>query len=171
MDRKKLDELIAQIENYLECWKQFNHNLTLARTKKFDPEDESQFLELKSVLAQQLEIILASVETSALNTWLWNEHKIITVAINHAEFTGLRVTPSVYTIKEELDRYVIRGVVGPDEYHERVNNNAYTSMVAKATFEIANATVKHLAQEHPAWVSMLTAQPSSAPTSLATISP
>jgi hypothetical protein len=67
MDRKKLEELIAQIENYLECWKQFNQFLTLARAKKFGQDDESQFLELKAVLAQQLEIILAAVESSALN--------------------------------------------------------------------------------------------------------
>jgi len=62
MDRKKLDELVVQIENYLECLKQFNHYVSLARTKKFDQEDEGQFLELKSVLAQELELILAGIE-------------------------------------------------------------------------------------------------------------
>jgi hypothetical protein len=65
MDPKRLDELIVQIENYLECWKQFNHYLGLARTKKFNPEDEAQFLEIKSVLAQELEIILSVVECSS----------------------------------------------------------------------------------------------------------
>jgi kojibiose phosphorylase len=40
-------------------------------------------------------------------------------------------------------------VVGPDEYHERVNNNAFTSSVAKETFAIANETVRHLRKEHP----------------------
>lgn len=49
---------------------------------------------------------LEGVDTSALNRWLWNEHQIITVAINHPEFSGLRVSPSVYTLKEELDRFV-----------------------------------------------------------------
>lgn len=67
MDRNKLDSLIAQIENYLECWKQFSQFLALARTKKFGQDDEAQFLELKAVLAQQLEIILSSVESSVLN--------------------------------------------------------------------------------------------------------
>jgi len=62
MDRKKLHDLIVQIENYLECWKQFNHYVSLARTKKFSQEDENQFLEIKSVLAQELEIILSAVE-------------------------------------------------------------------------------------------------------------
>ena len=67
MDRKRLDELIIQIENYLECWKQFNHYLALARTKKFSQEDENQFLEIKSVLAQELEIILSAVECTSPN--------------------------------------------------------------------------------------------------------
>src|SRR5437660_11567297 len=62
MDTKKLDDLIIQIENYLECWKQFNHYLSLARTKKFGQEDENQVLEVKSVLAQELEMIISAVE-------------------------------------------------------------------------------------------------------------
>jgi kojibiose phosphorylase len=51
--------------------------------------------------------------------------------------------------KKDKNRYEILDVIGPDEYHERVNNNAFTSMVAKATLEIANATVKHLERKHP----------------------
>jgi hypothetical protein len=50
------------VENYTECWKQFHHYLQLVRAKKFEPEDESQFLELKSVLAQQFELVLAAIE-------------------------------------------------------------------------------------------------------------
>jgi kojibiose phosphorylase len=52
--------------------------------------------------------------------------------------------------KPEKNRYEILDVTGPDEYHERVNNNAFTSMVAKATFEIANATVDYFKRKHPA---------------------
>ena len=51
--------------------------------------------------------------------------------------------------KKDKNRYEILDVIGPDEYHERVNNNAFTSMVVKATFEIANATVNYLKQKHP----------------------
>jgi kojibiose phosphorylase len=51
--------------------------------------------------------------------------------------------------KKEKGRYEILDVVGPDEYHERVNNNAFTSMVAKETFAIANAAVDHLRRNHP----------------------
>lgn len=63
MEKKKLDELIAQLENHVECWKQFNQYINQARTKKFTQEDENQFLEVKSVLAQELELILASIES------------------------------------------------------------------------------------------------------------
>jgi len=40
-------------------------------------------------------------------------------------------------------------VIGPDEYHERVNNNAYTNMIAKRTFEIAGEVASYLAHKHP----------------------
>jgi hypothetical protein len=57
-----LDQLVDQVENYIECWKQFNNFMNLARGKKFSQEDDNQFLETKSVLAQELELILAAVE-------------------------------------------------------------------------------------------------------------
>ena len=65
MSNKKVDSLIQQMENYLECWKQFNNYLNLARAKKITEEDETQFLEIKSVLVQELELILAAVEVSS----------------------------------------------------------------------------------------------------------
>lgn len=65
MSNKKLDPLIQQMENYLECWKQFNSFVTLARGKKFGPEDENHFLEIKSVLVQELELILSNVEVGS----------------------------------------------------------------------------------------------------------
>lgn len=65
MHNKKLDQLIVQLENYLECWKQFSHFINLARTKKFGNEDETQFLEVKSVIAQELEMVMSSIESGA----------------------------------------------------------------------------------------------------------
>jgi len=38
--------------------------------------------------------------------------------------------------------YELRDVIGPDEYHERVNNNAYTNRMAKFTFESAIKVIK-----------------------------
>jgi hypothetical protein len=65
MHNKKLDQLVVQFENYLECWKQFNHFVNVARSKKFTAEDEHQFLEVKSVIVQELELILGAIETSS----------------------------------------------------------------------------------------------------------
>ena len=63
MRDKKLDQLIQQLETYLECWKQFNRFLGLTRSRKFGAEDEQQFLEVKSVIVQELELILSIVDT------------------------------------------------------------------------------------------------------------
>src|SRR6185369_2969048 len=65
MSTKKLSILTQQMENYVECWKQFNNFVNLARNKKFGPEDESQFLETKSILVQELELIFAAVEVNS----------------------------------------------------------------------------------------------------------
>ncbi len=61
------EENIRQIENYVECWKQFNQFLQLAGSEKITSEDEAQFLELKSVLVQELELVLSQPEATALN--------------------------------------------------------------------------------------------------------
>jgi selenocysteine lyase/cysteine desulfurase len=45
------------------------------------------------------------VDSRALNQYLWERNRIITVAIVHDEFEGLRVSPSVYTSPHELDRF------------------------------------------------------------------
>lgn len=46
------------------------------------------------------------VDTGALQRFLWQQHRILTVAIRHPEFEGLRVSANVYTRLEELDRFV-----------------------------------------------------------------
>jgi hypothetical protein len=65
MQEQNLNQLIVQLETYLECWKQLNTFIALARTKKFTPDDESQFLEVKSILVQDLESIMAHIECSS----------------------------------------------------------------------------------------------------------
>lgn len=65
MTTKALEELVQHMENYIECWKQFNNFINLARSKKFSPEDENHFLEVKSVLVQELELILAAMEVAS----------------------------------------------------------------------------------------------------------
>ncbi len=46
------------------------------------------------------------VDSVKLSDRLWSEHRILTVAIKHEEFEGVRVSPSVYTTTQELDRFV-----------------------------------------------------------------
>ena len=67
MSKSNVDQLIARMENYLECWKQFNTFMNMARTKKFTQEDEGQFLEIKSVITQELELILSAIDCGPIS--------------------------------------------------------------------------------------------------------
>ncbi|MCK6476727.1 MAG: aminotransferase class V-fold PLP-dependent enzyme [Phycisphaerales bacterium] len=53
------------------------------------------------------------VDTEKLAAHLWEKHKIYVIPIKHAEFEGLRVTPSVYSTMEEIHRFVdaVLGVI------------------------------------------------------------
>ena len=62
MSKSNVEQLILRMESYLECWKQFNTFMTMARSKKFGQEDENQFLEIKNVITQELELILSSID-------------------------------------------------------------------------------------------------------------
>jgi len=62
MSKSNVEQLILRLDNYLECWKQFNTFMSMARTKKYSQEDENQFLEIKSVITQELELILSSID-------------------------------------------------------------------------------------------------------------
>ena len=46
------------------------------------------------------------IDPQALKDRLWEKHRIITFAINHAEFSGLRVTPNVDTAVADIDLFV-----------------------------------------------------------------
>jgi isopenicillin-N epimerase len=46
------------------------------------------------------------LDPQALKERLWTRHRIITVAIKHAEFSGIRVTPNVDTAVAEIDVFV-----------------------------------------------------------------
>jgi hypothetical protein len=62
---KKLDQLVELVEIYVENWKQFNQFVTMARTKKCSADEENQFLEVKSILIQELELILNRVDVDS----------------------------------------------------------------------------------------------------------
>jgi hypothetical protein len=65
MTSKDINQLVMQIETHIECWKQFNHFISLARAKKFGPADDNHFLEIKSIIVQELELIYASIEVQS----------------------------------------------------------------------------------------------------------
>ncbi|MDH6364000.1 trehalose/maltose hydrolase-like predicted phosphorylase [Enterococcus sp. PF1-24] len=57
--------------------------------------------------------------------------------------------------KGEKERFEMIDVIGPDEYHERVYNNAYTNKMVAFTLETARKVCDLLATEHPAFYNEL----------------
>ncbi len=45
------------------------------------------------------------IESPELVKYLWSEHRILTAGILHPEFEGVRISPSVYSTIEEIDRF------------------------------------------------------------------
>ncbi len=58
---------------------------------------------------------IEGIDSVELAEHLWRDHRILVVGIKHDEFQGIRVSPSIYTTTEEIDRFgdamerVIRG--------------------------------------------------------------
>jgi kojibiose phosphorylase len=52
--------------------------------------------------------------------------------------------------------YVINDVIGPDEFHENVNNNAYTNMMARWNLRIAQTYYEYLRRTRPGPVGRIT---------------
>jgi isopenicillin-N epimerase len=50
-------------------------------------------------------IHVEGMETNKLVSWLFDKHRIVSTPINHDEFTGIRVTPNVYTTLDEIDLF------------------------------------------------------------------
>jgi isopenicillin-N epimerase len=50
-------------------------------------------------------IAFDGLEIPKLHSWLMHKHKVVTTPLVHDEFTGLRVTPNVYTTLDEVDRF------------------------------------------------------------------
>jgi isopenicillin-N epimerase len=51
---------------------------------------------------------VANIDAPALSKYLWNKHRVWTVAIvTPGEHQGLRMTPNVYTTLEELGTFTI----------------------------------------------------------------
>src|SRR5438046_5453119 len=48
---------------------------------------------------------IEGLDQSAIGSYLFNKHRIFTTPIVHEEFTGIRITPNLYTTLNELDRF------------------------------------------------------------------
>jgi len=51
-------------------------------------------------------VAVDGIEPGDLAGWLFQEHRIIVTPIGHPDCRGLRISPSVYTTMEELERFV-----------------------------------------------------------------
>jgi hypothetical protein len=88
MTPKDINQLVSQIETHIECWKQFNHFITIARAKKFTPTDENHFLEIKSIIVQELELIYASVEATSPSREILGQLKVRQRTVENKTFWG-----------------------------------------------------------------------------------
>ncbi|MAB80412.1 MAG: aminotransferase V [Planctomycetes bacterium] len=50
-------------------------------------------------------VSIDGLDVTELTKWLRKKHQILVVAVKHEDCTGIRVSPSVYTTKGELDRF------------------------------------------------------------------
>ncbi len=73
----------------------------------------------------------------------FEERGLLTLTVEAARFWASRVVrhPS-------LNLYEIRNVIGPDEYHERVDNNTYTNYMAAWNLRLAASEVEHMRRVH-----------------------
>ncbi len=71
---------------------------------------ENDRIRLHTSLAPGFACGIATVEIDGVDSveladHLWNERRILTVGIKHPEFQGIRVSPSVFTTLEEIERF------------------------------------------------------------------
>ena len=50
-------------------------------------------------------ISIDGIDPAKLGGWLLEKHRIVSTPIVHAEFSGVRITPNVYTMLEEIDTF------------------------------------------------------------------
>ena len=50
-------------------------------------------------------ISIDGLDPLKLGPWLWDNYKIVNTPIVHPEFSGLRITPNVYTMPQEIDTF------------------------------------------------------------------
>lgn len=64
-------------------------------------------------------------------------------------FEAARFWASRVTYNKKTKKFEIRKVIGPDEFHENVNNNAYTNKMAAWNLYKAEEFYKYFSEKHP----------------------
>ena len=90
---KRKEERLRYLRNY---WATRLQNLPNVRFHTSFDADQSCGIAL---------VEIAGVDPAEISRYLMEKHKIFTVAIDHEEFKGNRITPNVYTTTKELDRF------------------------------------------------------------------
>ena len=104
---------------------------------------------IRCLTGEQEQHISADVAYGAWNYWRWTgDDRFLLdagaeILIETARFWASRAK------QEEDGRYHIREVIGPDEYHETVDDNAYTNGLAQWNLEVAQETVDLVAERWP----------------------
>jgi kojibiose phosphorylase len=104
---------------------------------------------IRILTGEQEHHISADVAFAVWNYWQATRDETFLLAagaeilIETARFWANRAT------REDDRRYHIRGVIGPDEYHETVDDNAYTNGLAQWSLEVAEEATRLLAERWP----------------------
>ncbi|MBL4937043.1 glycoside hydrolase family 65 protein [Clostridium sp. YIM B02515] len=92
--------------------------------------------------------------SAAISYAVWETYKFtgdVSLLLNGGAEVILECARFFYSyayFKEDKNRYEILDVIGPDEYHERVNNNAYTNKMIYYTADAALKTLELLKKEY-----------------------
>ena len=122
-DIKKFEEIgthPAAIHNALGEAIDFNVSLGLDRkaaryrylhsiwTERLQRNERVSFMTDIANPANQCALVLVHIKDTdpgKLSAWLYDKHRILTVAIAHEDFKGLRIAPSVYTTRRDMERF------------------------------------------------------------------
>lgn len=69
-------------------------------------------------------------------------------------YEALRFLYTYAVFKPHKNRYEILDVVGPDEYHERVNNNAFTNVMVKSAADIFVRAINKVKEINPEYLAV-----------------
>jgi len=83
------------------------------------------------------------------------DYSILTEGAMELILEAARFFLSYLYYSPERKRYEVLDVTGPDEYHERVNNNAFTNRIVYSVFETADQYIKMFQMNNPLFINTL----------------